>query len=105
MREEYKTKQIYMITYPTGKIYVGKDVYGSYQYYGSPNSDKLYEEFQKLPENVRKDYYIRKTILWESKTASEEELSERERYYIEKYNSNDPKVGYNRWPTFIGTSE
>ncbi|MCK5356047.1 MAG: hypothetical protein KAJ63_13090 [Methyloprofundus sp.] len=59
-------KQIYMITYPTGKIYIGKDSYGSHRYFGSPNIDIVNEDFKSLSEQVRKDYYVRKQILWES---------------------------------------
>ena len=68
-------KQIYMITYPTGKIYIGKDSVGSHRYFGSPDMDIINADFQNLPEEMRKDYTIRKQILWESETASEEELS------------------------------
>jgi len=30
-------KQVYKITYPTGKIYIGKDSVGSARYMGSPD--------------------------------------------------------------------
>ncbi len=30
-------KQVYKITYPTGKIYIGKDSIGSARYMGSPD--------------------------------------------------------------------
>ncbi|WP_041280435.1 GIY-YIG nuclease family protein [Desulfosudis oleivorans] len=91
-------KQIYMITYPTGKIYIGKDTIGSHRYFGSPDMAIINEDFQNLPESVRKDYTVRKQILWESKTATDEELSAKEVEFIRQYRSNDPAVGYNRWP-------
>ena len=59
-------KQIYKITYPTGKIYIGKDSIGSYRYYGSPDMAVVNKDFESLPEELRKDYTIRKEILWES---------------------------------------
>jgi hypothetical protein len=93
-------KQIYMITYPTGKIYIGKDSVGSYRYYGSPDMEIVNEDFKSLPDDVRKDYTIRKQILWESETATEEELSAKEVEYIRKNESNIPQKGYNRWPKF-----
>ena len=93
-----------MITYPTGKIYIGKDVYGSARYFGSPNPDIVNEDFEKLPDEIRKDYTIRKQILWESTDCSESELSEKEVEYINKYQSNNPEVGYNRWPKFNGNT-
>jgi len=91
-------KQIYMISYPTGKIYIGKDSVGSYRYYGSPDMDVVNEDFEKLPDEMRKDYTIRKQILWESEDCSEKELSGKEVEYIREYRSNDPSIGYNRWP-------
>jgi len=48
-------KQIYMISYPTGKIYIGKDSVGSYRYYGSPDMDVVNTDFEKLPDEIRKD--------------------------------------------------
>ena len=93
-------KQVYMITYPTAKIYVGKDTVGSYRYFGSPDMDIINADFALLPDEVRKDYTIRKQILWESETATDAELSAIEVEMIRKYRSNDPRVGYNRWPKF-----
>jgi hypothetical protein len=51
-----------------------------------------------LPKEIRLDYTIRKQILWESETASEKELSEKEVEFIKYYQSNKPKIGYNQWP-------
>ncbi len=96
-------KQIYKITYyPTGKIYIGKDSIGSYRYYGSPDMDVVNNDFEMLPEKVRKDYMIRKQILWESESCSEAELAEKEVEFIRKHKSNNPEIGYNRWPKFRG---
>ena len=93
-------KQIYMITYPTGKIYIGKDSVGSNRYYGSPDMDIVNEDFKNLPDDVRKDYTIRKQILWESESATESELSNKEVEFIRQHQSNNPNVGYNRWPKY-----
>jgi len=91
-------KQIYKITYPTGKIYIGKDSIGSYRYYGSPDMAVVNKDFESLPEELRKDYIIRKEILWESPDCEESLLSAKEVEFIRLYKSNDPTVGYNRWP-------
>ena len=91
-------KQVYLITYPTGKIYVGKDRVGSARYMGSPDPAVVNADFESLPETVRRDYTIRKQILWESETATEAELSAKEVEMIRRYRSNDPSIGYNRWP-------
>lgn len=93
-------KQIYKITYPTGKIYVGKDSVGSSRYFGSPDMDLVNADFAKLPDHVRKDYSVRKQILWESPDCTEEELSAKEVDFIREHRSNDPAIGYNRWPPF-----
>ena len=89
-----------MITYPTGKIYIGKDSIGSFRYFGSPSIAVVNEDFLKLPRNLQKDYTVRKEILWESKDSSEQLLSSKEVEYILQYQSNNPEIGYNRWPKF-----
>ena len=95
-------KQVYKITYPTGKIYVGKDSIGSFRYFGSPNMDIVNADFLLLPKAQQNDYFIRKQILWESDTATEAELSAMEIKLIRENNSNDPRIGYNRYPPFKG---
>lgn len=94
------TKQVYKITYPTGKIYIGKDSVGSYRYFGSPDIETVNADFRSLPDAQRKDYTVRKQILWESDDATEEELSTMEIRMIREHRSNDPKIGYNRFPPF-----
>ena len=91
-------KQVYKITYPTGKIYIGKDAIGSSRYFGSPSMDLVNEDFATLPDEVRRDYTIRKEILWESDEATDAELSAKEVEMIRKYQSHNPDIGYNRWP-------
>jgi len=94
-------KQIYKITYhPTGKIYIGKDSVGSYRYYGSPDMDIVNADFEKLPKEKRIKYTIEKEILWESPDCEESELSAKEVEFIKKFESNNPSVGYNRWPKY-----
>jgi len=93
-------KQIYMITYPTKMIYIGKDLVGSHRYFGSPDMDIVNADFEKLPKEIRMDYSVRKQILWESDTATDEEAAAKEVEFIRQYGSNNPKIGYNRWPKF-----
>jgi hypothetical protein len=93
-------KQIYMITYPTGKIYIGKDKVGSYRYFGSPSIDVVNNDFESLPDAIKLDYTVRKQILWESSNCTETELSQKEVEFIRKYSSNNPDIGYNQWPKF-----
>ena len=89
-----------MITYPTKKVYIGKDLIGSHRYFGSPDMDIVNEDFARLPKEIRMDYSVRKQILWESDTATDEEVAEKEVEFIRQYGSNDPEIGYNRWPKF-----
>lgn len=93
-------KQIYKITYPTGKIYIGKDSVGSARYMGSPDMNLVNADFEALPDYIRKDYTLRKEILWESDCATEGQLSAKEVEMIRLYRSNDPAIGYNRWPRY-----
>jgi hypothetical protein len=89
-------KVVYKITYPNGKIYVGKDLTNTLNYFGSANSKLIEQDFSR---DQQKDFTIRKEILWESATASPAEVSKVEVDYIRALGSNDPLIGYNRWPT------
>lgn len=90
-------KVIYKVTYPNGKIYIGKDLSDSINYYGSANSKLIEKDFTR---EQRRDFTIRKEILWESNDASDEEVNRKEVEYIKCYNANDPSIGYNQWPKF-----
>jgi hypothetical protein len=92
-------KVIYKITYPNGKIYVGKDLTDSINYYGSANGDLIAEDFTR---EQRRDFTIRREILWESETATDSEVALKEAELIRELRANDPAVGYNRWPKFDG---
>lgn len=88
-------KVIYKITYPNGKIYVGKDLTGTLNYFGSANSRLIEQDFTR---EQRRNFVIRKEILWESESASDSEVSKVEIQYIHELRSNHPEVGYNQWP-------
>ena len=90
-------KVIYKITYPNGKIYVGKDLTDSINYFGSADSNLIAADFTR---EQRRDLTIRKEILWESETASDSEVSLKEAEFIRAMRSNEPAIGYNRWPKF-----
>ena len=94
-------KVVYKITYPNGKIYVGKDLTGTLNYFGSADSRLIEKDF--TPE-AQRDFKIRKEILWESETASDADVNRKEVEYIRTLRSNDPEIGYNRWPKFMGDS-
>ena len=90
-------KIIYKITYPNGKIYIGKDLTNTLNYYGSANSKLLENDFTL---DQMRDFTLRKQILWESETATDKEVNQKEVELIKLFNSNDPTIGYNRWPKF-----
>ena len=92
-------KVIYKITYPNGKIYIGKDLTDSINYFGSADSKLIEQDFSR---EQRRDFIVRKEILWESEVASDEEVNQKEVELIKLYRSNDPSVGYNQWPKFNG---
>lgn len=90
-------KVVYRITYPNGKIYVGKDLTGSANYFGSADGRWIARDF--TADELR-HFVVRKDVLWESDTASDEEVGRREVEFIRRLRSIDPAVGYNRWPAF-----
>ena len=92
-----KMKVIYKITYPNGKIYIGKDLTNTLNYFGSADSMLIENDFN---EEQREDFTIRKQILWKSETAIDKEVNQKEIELINKYKSNDPTIGYNRFPKF-----
>lgn len=93
------TKIIYKITYPNGKIYIGKDLTNSINYWGSASSELIARDF--TPEE-RMDMTIRREVIFMSDEASE--INRMESVLIREYQSNNPDVGYNQWPKFKGSS-
>ena len=69
----------------------------TFRYFGSPNSKLLEADFT---EEEKKDFTIRREILWQSNDATDTEVNQKEVELILKYKSNNPKIGYNRSPKF-----
>jgi hypothetical protein len=91
-------KVIYKITYPNGKIYVGKDEKGdNLRYFGSPDREYLEKDFTW---EQQQDITLRKEILFSSGTISDSDLSKKEFELIEKHGANNPERGYNILPKF-----
>ncbi len=86
-----KIKIVYKITYPNGK-----DLTNSINYFGSANNSKIIEK--DFNQEQRKDFTIRREILFES--LSTKEINKKEIELIKSYHSNDPNIGYNRFPKF-----
>lgn len=95
-------RQVYKITYPNGKIYVGSDLTGTFTYCGSPSAkDRIKADH---PEHHH-DLTVRKQILWESETADKAETLAMERALIVETGANNPTVGYNLIPRWIGEGQ
>jgi hypothetical protein len=72
-----RRKQVYKITYPNGKIYVGMDLTGTILYFGSPSAhEQIAADFDI--EAHRLELTLRKEILWESETATDAEVRVKE---------------------------
>jgi hypothetical protein len=91
--DDRRFKVVYKITYPNGKIYVGSDVTDSPNYFGSASNDVIRKDFTR---DQRRDFTIRKQILWESQDATNSEVLRVEGEFIRTLHSNDPAIGYNR---------
>jgi len=53
-------KVIYKITYPNGKIYIGKDLTDSINYFGCADSSLIEKDFSR---QERRNFIIRREIL------------------------------------------
>ena len=90
-------KAVYKITYPNGKIYVGRDFTDDINYFGSADSRLIAGDFTRQERRI---FTITREILWESSSASDQEVTAVEIDLIRELRANDPEVGYNRWPKF-----
>ncbi|MDP2080658.1 MAG: GIY-YIG nuclease family protein [Pseudotabrizicola sp.] len=85
---------VYKITFPNGKIYVGKDIGEpghALRYFGSWHNESVEADF--TVEDLR-DFTLRKTILFESDDKLL--VTQKESEFIRTLRSNDPDTGYNR---------
>jgi hypothetical protein len=92
-----KKKIVHKITYPNGKIYIGKDLVYNINYFGSANGEIIAEDFSWEEQQV---LMIKKEILWSSDDTTDQEVNSIEVKYIRKFEANNPMVGYNRWPKY-----
>lgn len=91
---------VYKITFPNGKIYIGKDIGGnghSLRYFGSWNTTLVEAEHT---DEQQRNFVLRKEILFESQSRTE--VTTMEGQLIVEYRSNDPEIGYNRTHQAIG---
>ncbi|MGR5179032.1 hypothetical protein [Vibrio mediterranei] len=89
------SKVIYKITYPNGKIYIGKDLTNSINYWGSAKSELIAQDFS-FEERI--NMTIHREIIFFSDSA--DEINKKEAELIRQYGANNPDIGYNRWPKY-----
>jgi hypothetical protein len=85
---------VYRLTFPNGKIYIGKDIGGrehSLRYFGSWDNATVAADFS---DSELRDFTVRKEILFES--SDKDEVSRMETTLIRQFCSSDPETGYNR---------
>ena len=85
---------VYKLTFPNGKIYIGKDIGGSghsMRYFGSWDNATVQNDFTK---EELSNFFLRKEIIFES--DSKDDVSKKESEFILSHNSHNPSVGYNR---------
>jgi hypothetical protein len=87
--------EIYKITYPNGKIYIGQDRTNDINYFGSAKTHLIAADFSR---KQRKDMTIRKQIIYKDDSFTVTELTRKEFELIRKHKSNDPQIGYNLRP-------
>ena len=68
-----RLKQVFKITYPNGKIYVGSDLTGSISYFGSPGDKAKARIAADLGPHGCREFTATKTVLWECETATKAE--------------------------------
>jgi hypothetical protein len=71
------------------------DLTATFRYFGSVDSKSLEEDC--TPEQ-RRDFTIRRQILWESEDAEDAVVRRKGIDFVRELRSNDPAIGYNRWP-------
>ena len=64
-------------------------------YFGSANNDLIHADFPPAETLV---FTVTKEILFRSESLRE--VNRRESEFIRENRSNDPQLGYNRWPPF-----
>jgi len=98
-----RLKQVFKVTYPNGKVYVGSDLTGSISYFGSPGDKAKARIAADLGAQGCREFAVTKTILWECETATKAETLAVEREWIIRLGANDPDLGYNGSPSIRPT--
>jgi hypothetical protein len=85
---------VYKITFPNGKIYIGKDIGEpghSLRYFGSWDNETVEADFET---DALRSFTLTKEILFESDDKAV--VTAQEGDFIRALRSNEPEIGYNR---------
>lgn len=91
---------VYKVTFPNGKIYIGKDIGRNgyiIRYFGSWDCRSVELDFTK---EELEDFTLRRQILLESDDI--QFINREEMKLIVEHGANDPRRGYNKVPKFRG---
>ena len=86
---------IFKVTYPNGKMYIGSDMTDTIDYFGSPDSKLIAQDFS---QEQKLEFSVKKEILFVHDIMTRDELEKLKNIFIHKYGTNQPSVGYNKKP-------
>ncbi|MGO9986339.1 MAG: hypothetical protein ACLPIX_19285 [Rhodomicrobium sp.] len=93
---------VYKVTFPNGKIYVGRDTaetaeYDYYKYMGSPilKAKKLMHADMSSLLNTCRTLTLTKEVLYEARECTVAHIKQKERDFIVLLKSTDRAIGYN----------
>jgi hypothetical protein len=93
---------VYKVTFPNGKIYVGRDTAGTaevdyYKYMGSPilkAKELMHADLAPLL-NTSRALTLTKEVLYEARECTVAHIKQKEREFITLLKSKDRAIGYN----------
>jgi hypothetical protein len=100
--KKFAREIIYKVTFPNKKIYIGLVSSHSTRwpcYFGSVHPYYVEQDF--TPDELA-HFTLTRDEIWASETAMHSDALKKETELIKEYQSNDPKIGYNRRPKFPG---
>jgi hypothetical protein len=93
---------VYKVTFPNGKIYVGRDTaetaeFDYYKYMGSPilkTKQSMHADMSSLL-NAQRTLTLTKELLYEARECTVAHIKQKERDFIALLRSTDRAIGYN----------
>lgn len=85
-------KQVFKLTFPNRKVFIGKDGRGSITCFEGYSREAVEADFRNV---ILPAFSITKEVLWESEKAGEEEMETVVERYVRMFRADDPQFGYN----------